>query len=196
VTAPAEHLRNGFVELRRWRLADADLCTRLVTESLEHLRPWMPWAGRDYGHQDSADFLQRCEDGWADGTAFQYLILDDAEPAGSCGLMARIDPGGLEIGYWVHPAHTGHGVATAAAAALGAAAFTLPGIDHAEIHHDQLNLASERVPAKLGYLCTGTAPSRFEPAPGDSGTLKVWRITRSGAARLPATDCSSASLVR
>ncbi len=32
------------VELRRWRAADADLCFRMIRESLEHLRPWMPWA--------------------------------------------------------------------------------------------------------------------------------------------------------
>ena len=48
--------------------------------------------------------MERCEDSWADGTAFQYLIIADGTPAGSAGLMARIGPGGLEIGYWVHPA--------------------------------------------------------------------------------------------
>lgn len=95
--------------------------------------------------------------------------------------MARIGPGGLEIGYWVHVAHTGRGVATAAAAAITAAAFTLPGIDRVEIHHDVLNLASGRVPAKLGYTDTGTGPSAAELAPGDSGTSRVWRITRADA---------------
>ncbi len=92
--------------------------------------------------------------------------------------MGRIGDGGLEIGYWVHPAHTGRGVATAASAALTEAALALPGIDHVEIHHDQLNLASGRVPAKLGYTCTCTKPTTVALAPGDSGVTKVWRITR------------------
>ncbi len=92
--------------------------------------------------------------------------------------MARIGAGGLEIGYWVHQALTGRGVATAASAALTEAAFGLPGIDHVEIHHDELNLASERIPVKLGYVCTGTVAARFDLAPGDSGMTKVWRITR------------------
>jgi RimJ/RimL family protein N-acetyltransferase len=139
----------------------------------------MPWATPAYDPAAAQAYLQSCEDDWAAGTAFQYLILDDGEPAGSAGLMARIDPGGLEIGYWVHTAHTGRGVATAAAAALTEAALSLGGVDHVEIHHDRLNLASERVPAKLGYTHVDTRPeTRFDRAPADSGISKVWRISR------------------
>jgi ribosomal-protein-serine acetyltransferase len=175
---PPETLSCGAVELRRWRSADAELCLRLVTESLEHLQPWMPWATTAYDLATAEAYLQGCEDSWAAGTAFQYLIVA-GKAAGSAGLMARIDPGGLEIGYWVHPAHTGRGVATAAAAALTEAALALPGVDHVEIHHDRLNLASGRVPAKLGYNHVDTRPeARFDRAPADSGISKVWRITR------------------
>jgi RimJ/RimL family protein N-acetyltransferase len=139
----------------------------------------MPWATSEYDLAAAQDFVQRCETDWVAGTAFQYLILVNGEPAGSIGLMARIDPGGLEIGYWVHPVLTGQGVATTAAGMLTEAALALPGVDHVEIHHDQLNLASERVPAKLGYTHVETRPqTRFELAPADSGTSKVWRITR------------------
>lgn len=175
--SPPEHLTAGQVELRRWRSADAELCLLLVTESLDHLRPWMPWATADYDSATARAYLQGCEDDWAAGTAFQYLIIHNGDPAGSAGLMARIDSDGLEIGYWVHSAHTGRGVATAAAAALTEAALALPGIDHVEIHHDQLNMASERVPAKLGYTHVDTRPeTRFDRAPADSGVSKVWRL--------------------
>jgi len=175
---PPERLSHAAVSLRRWRADDAELCYRLVSESLEHLRPWMPWATSSYGLADACDYLDRCEADWAAGNAFQYLIRAGGTPAGSAGLMARIGPGGLEIGYWVHPAFTGRGVATSASAALTEAAFGLPGIDRVEIQHDELNLASGRVPDKLGYQHVETRTSRFELAPGDSGTSKVWRITR------------------
>jgi len=175
--SPPERLSHDAVELRRWRASDAHLCFGLVIESLEHLRPWMPWATPSYCMDDAELYLERCEADWAARTAFQYLIVADGTPAGSAGLMARIEPGGLEIGYWVHPAWTGQGVATAAAAALTDAAFALPGIDHVEIHHDHLNIVSGRVPAKLGYTHVETEPSRFEPAPAESGTTHVWRIT-------------------
>jgi ribosomal-protein-serine acetyltransferase len=176
--APPETLSHDTVSLRRWRPEDAELCYRLVSESLGHLQPWMPWATASYGLADAREYLDRCEADWVAGAAFQYLIQAGGSPAGSAGLMARIGPGGLEIGYWVHPLFTGRGVATSASAALTEAAFALPGIDRVEIQHDELNLASGRIPAKLGYQQVGTLASRFELAPGDSGTSKVWRITR------------------
>jgi ribosomal-protein-serine acetyltransferase len=175
---PPEFLAHAAVTLRRWRIADAELCLGLTTESLAHLRPWMAWATSDYGLAEAWDYLSGCETGWTAGTAFQYLILESGIPAGSAGLMGRIGPGGLEIGYWVHPDHTSKGVATAAAAALTDAALTLPGVDRVEIHHDELNRASERVPVKLGYRHVGTCVSRFDRAPAESGRCKVWRITR------------------
>jgi ribosomal-protein-serine acetyltransferase len=175
---PPERLTQAAVGLRRWRVADAELCYKLVSESIEHLKPFMPWATDEYGLADARDYVQRCEDEWASGAAFNYLVLADGTPAGSAGLMSRVGPGGLEIGYWVHRDFTGRGVATSAAAALTDAAFGLPGIDRVVIQHDMLNLASERIPVKLGYTNVGTCESRFELAPGDSGTSKVWRITR------------------
>src|SRR5258708_19942087 len=99
--------------------------------------------------------------------------------------MARIGDGGLEIGYWVHPAYTGRGVATAASGALTEAALALPAVDRVEIHHDLLNLASERVPAKLGYSAVGTSAARSGLAPGDCATTRMWRITPSPAGPLP-----------
>lgn len=175
--APPDNLTQGSVELRRWRVSDADLCFRLVSDSLEHLRPWMAWATPGYSHADAVDYLERCEADWADGAAFQYLIVADGTAAGAAGLHARIAPGGLEIGYWVHPDFTARGIATAASAALTEAALALPGIDHVEIHHDEANLPSGRIPAKLGYKAIETRRGRFEPAPADSGVTLVWRIT-------------------
>jgi ribosomal-protein-serine acetyltransferase len=178
VNTPPETLQYAAVELRRWQPDDASLCFRLVSESIEHLRPWMPWVSSGYTPADAEDYVRRCEADWAAGTAFNYLILADGRPAGSAGLMARIGDGGLEIGYWVHPAFTGRGLATSAAAALGDAALDLDGIDRVEIHHDAANLASERIPTKLGYAPAGTETARFDLAPGDSGTTRVWRLTR------------------
>jgi ribosomal-protein-serine acetyltransferase len=175
---PPEQMSNAAVTLRRWRAGDAELSYRLVSESLEHLRPWMAWATDEYALADAQEYMDRCEADWTDGSAFQYLVLAGGEPAGSAGLMARIGSGGLEIGYWVHPGFVNKGIATAAAAALTDAALQLPAIDRVEIQHDVLNLASERVPVKLGYSHVDTRQSRFALAPGDSGTAKVWRITR------------------
>jgi ribosomal-protein-serine acetyltransferase len=177
---PRETLTHGPVTLHRWRAGagPAAELAQAVAESSGLLRPFMPWARGEYGLADAEQFLDFCEQGWEAGTEFSYAIRSGGELAGGAGLMARIGPGGLEIGYWVHPASTRRGVATAAAAALTCAALALPGIDHVEIHHDVLNLASGRVPAKLSYVHIDTRESRLNQAPGDSGTDEVWRITR------------------
>ena len=95
--------------------------------------------------------------------------------------MARIGPGGLEIGYWVAREHTGRGIATAAAAALTEAGLGLPGIERIEIVHDLSNAASGQVPRKLGYARVGTGVGRFPRAPGECGTSAIWRLVRPPA---------------
>ena len=41
---PNEQIEHAPVTLRRFRAEDADALFGAVTESLDELRPWMPWA--------------------------------------------------------------------------------------------------------------------------------------------------------
>jgi ribosomal-protein-serine acetyltransferase len=180
---PSETLTNGQVRLRRWRAGDAGVAYRVVMESLEHLRPWMPWT-TGYDHDQAVRFTARSEQDWASGDAYQYAITTGGAVVGSCGLVRRIGPGGLEIGYWLHPAHTGRGLVTAAVAALVREAFALPEIDRVEIIHDQSNTRSGGVPRRLGFTEVERRARRQLPAaPGESGIEVVWRLTRRDTVR-------------
>lgn len=175
---PSETLTSGRVRLRRWRAADADVAYRVVTESLDHLLPWMPWA-TGYDHDQAVAFQTQCEKDWASGDAYQYAITTEDAVVGSCGLMRRIGPGGLEIGYWIHPAHTGRGLVTEAVRALVHQAFALPGVDHVEIIHDQANTRSGAVARRLGFTEVARRPRGERPAaPGECGVEVVWRLDR------------------
>ena len=173
---PDEVIDLDAATLRRYREDDLDELLRAVTESLDHLRPWMPWAA-NYTRQSAAEFLARSARDWADGSEYNYAIITDGTLAGGCGLMTRIGPGGLEIGYWVHRAYTGRGLATAATAALFGQAFGLPGVDWLEIVHDELNVASGQIPRKLGFTEVGRRPLD-PPTPEGTGIGIVWRLTR------------------
>src|SRR6266540_3255034 len=70
---PSETVSYGPVCLRRWRADDADVAYRVVMESLEHLRPWMPWAA-DYDHDQAVRFTAQSEEDWASRDAYQYAI--------------------------------------------------------------------------------------------------------------------------
>ncbi len=158
-------------------MADLAGSCEAVYASLEHLRPWMPWA-MDFSRAAQAEFLAGCERDWATGAAFNYAMLVDGTIAGSIGLMARIGPGGLEIGYWVHQAYTRRGLATAGAAALVEQAFALPGIERVQIVHDELNFSSGGVPRKLGFTETARRPLDHQPL-GGTGIGVVWELTRA-----------------
>jgi ribosomal-protein-serine acetyltransferase len=173
---PDPVIAHGPVTLRRYRQDDLGAVFEAVTESLDHLRPWAPWAV-GYTTESAAEFLAKSARDWADGREYNYAIITGDTLVGGCGLMARIGPGGLEIGYWVHQAYTRRGLATAAASALTEQAFRLPGVDRVEIVHDELNVASGGVPRKLGFTEIGRRP--IEPrSPEGTGVGVVWRLTR------------------
>jgi ribosomal-protein-serine acetyltransferase len=173
---PADVIERGEVVLRRHRPDDLDAVLLAVTESRDHLRPWMPWA-QEYSRAAAGEFLAKAARDWDEGTAFNYAITSGGAIAGGCSLMARIGPGGLEIGYWVHQAYTRRGLATAAAAALTEQAFRLPGVQRVEIVHDELNIASGKIPATLGFTELARRPID-PPSPEGTGTGVVWRLVR------------------
>ena len=173
---PDEEIEHGQVLLRRYREDDLDAVLAAVTESAGHLSPWLPWAA-NYSRKAAEAFLDSSDQGWDDGTVYNYAITTAGALAGGIGLMARIGPGGLEIGYWVHQAFTRRGLATAAAAALVEQAFRLPGVDRLEIVHDELNVASGGIPRKLGFTEVGRCVMDM-PASAGTGVGVVWRLVR------------------
>ena len=89
--APADVIDAGPAVLRRWRPDDLDASCAAVFASLEHLRPWMPWA-LDFSRAAQAEFLVGSGRDWDARAGFNYAILVDGAIAGSAGLMARIGP--------------------------------------------------------------------------------------------------------
>ncbi|MGA8114846.1 MAG: GNAT family N-acetyltransferase [Actinocatenispora sp.] len=179
---PSEVLTANGVTLCRWRRGDAAALLASVRASLVHLGPWMPWAVAGYDRAETNEFLTRSRKKWDAGEEFNFAIMTGGRRViGSAGLMTRVGPGALEIGYWVDVRHTGQGVATRAAAALAAAGLAVPGIDQVEIHHEEANTASAAVPRKLGFQQVGQVRK------DDGGTNVVWRL-RAGelvASRIP-----------
>jgi ribosomal-protein-serine acetyltransferase len=178
VLSAAEEMSAGPVMLRRWRPADADALYRAVRESIEHLAGWMPWAARGYSSTDAEAYIAGTVERW--GTDHDYaIIVPPATVVGSCSMMARIGPGGFEIGYWVHVGYTCRGYASAAAAALTAEAFRI-GADRVEIVHDAANVASGAIPRRLGFTEVERRPSQ-ERAAGGAGLSVVWRLDGPGS---------------
>jgi RimJ/RimL family protein N-acetyltransferase len=184
---PPELLSGNGLTLSRWRESDLLELQVAVNASRAHLAPWMAWAG-DESPSAVGAFLRESSAGWRRGERFEYGIWseDGRTLLGSTGLMARLGPGGLEIGYWVGAAHTRRRVATRASAMLTAAAFAVPAIDRVEIHHDEANGASGGVPAALGFKSVGTFPRAPAGAPGETGREVRWRMRAPEFSESPA----------
>jgi len=182
---PPARILAGGLELRRWQPDDLQALQRSVAESINELHSWLAWASSDVGSQRS--FLQSTSQAWDQGERFEYAIRTGDALVGGAGLMRRIGPGGLEIGYWVHSRHTGRGIAKLASAALTDAAFRLPWVDRVEIHHDQANGASRGVPSGLGFELAGTA-RQVPRAPRETGVDLIWRLGRDSFPAGPAQD--------
>lgn len=178
---PPERLSLGDAYLRRWTTADLDILHAATIASQAHLLPWMPWA-KHISPEDPSNargYLERSEQQWREGTSFNYAIVDARGTVlGSAGLMGRIAPGGLEIGYWVHVDHIGHGLATRSAAALTEAGLALPEVDIIEIHHDTDNTLSGRVPPRLGFVFSREIVAR-DPSAAGTGIHAVWEMART-----------------
>jgi len=176
---PPGRIDLGRLVLRRLRPDDAAAVSAAAGESLDHLRPWMAWATPE---GTSVEVQRRRLLGaagtWTPAGGYEYgVFLLDGRLVGACGLHRRVGPAALEIGYWVHVAHTRQGVATAAAGALTAAGFGVRGIERMEIRCDEANVASAAVPPKLGYRLAGRIDHEPE-APGEVGTRLVWVLHR------------------
>ncbi|MDH3681898.1 MAG: GNAT family N-acetyltransferase [Acidimicrobiia bacterium] len=173
-----ERIETERLVIRLWELEDAPALHDAVTASVEHLQPWMAWiANEPLSVDERADLIATWRQQRGSMLDAVYGIFTaDGTLVGGAGLHHRIEPTGLEIGYWLHVDQTGRGYATETARALTDVALDHPGIDYVEIHHDVANERSGAVPARLGYIHIGDEPRELA-APGEAGITRSWRLT-------------------
>lgn len=188
--------------MRCYEPRDAPLLKAAVDASLDHLRPWMPWAlDEPQPLDEKIELLRRFRGQFDLDENFVYAMFsrDESELVGGTGLHPRVGDGGLEIGYWVSAAAAGNGYATETTAALTRVAFEVCGADRVHIHVDPENVASQAIPRKLGFVEEGTLRRRLPPRrPGeprrDQVTFTMLReefaATPSSRARIEAFDAA------
>ncbi|MER5635671.1 GNAT family N-acetyltransferase [Kitasatospora sp. NPDC002227] len=180
---PQDTIDLGDLTLRRWVPEhDLDSLVQLIDESIDHLRPWMPWTA-EHSREATAAYLAHAEESWRAGTGFHYALVAGGRLVGNCSVFIRdpeggYDPAGREIGYWLHPAATGRGYVTRATEALAAVGLAQPGVEYVEICTDSANARSAAVPQRLGFV----EHHRREVEPQtefESGVDILWRFTPS-----------------
>lgn len=176
---PAYRIETRRLVVRCWAPADAPLLKAAIDASLDHLRPWMPWAR---GEQEDIDARVKHLRQWRAkfdlDQDYVYGIWNRAEDSvlGGTGLHTRRGPHTLEIGYWIHADHINQGLATEAAAALTRVAFEVNSVRCVEIRNDPTNLPSAAVPRKLGFVHEATLRQRLPTPSGELRDIMIWSL--------------------
>jgi len=174
--APPERIEAGPVVIRRVRATDAAAIAAAVGTSMDHLRPWMPWATPEAAEPSSQlARVAESDHNWESGLGYVYSVLttDQGTLVGEIALHRRPADGSVEMGYWIAASQAGQGYGTSAGKALTAVALALPGVDQVEIHCDVANAASAAIARKLGYRLD-RIEERHPETPGETGRLMIW----------------------
>ena len=189
---PPYAIRTERLAIRCWDPRDAPLLKEALDTSLDHLRPWMPWAlDEPRPLQQTIDLLRRFRGMFDLGQDFVYGVLrpDEAEVVGGSGLHTRVGEGALEIGYWLRASAVGRGLARETVAALAVVAFRVCEVDRVELHIDPANDRSLRVPRALGFAEEGTLRRRLPSgADGRPRDMVVFTLFRDELERSPLAE--------
>jgi RimJ/RimL family protein N-acetyltransferase len=165
-------VRTPRLLLRPWRPGDGRAAKEAIDASLEHLRPWMPWARGEPSPVEAVEArLAAFRQSFMNGLDWVYAIFphDQHRVMGGAGLHTRQGPGILEIGYWVRADAVRQGVATEAAAALARCAVERHRIAKVEIRCEPGNTTSARIPVRLGFRFRERVVA---PDPAEQGAIR------------------------
>lgn len=153
-----EQLKGPRVVVRRYSDADAAPLHEAIQESVEHLRPWMPWYDKHQTLDDTLEYVRRTQARWItrEDLGMGIFARDGGAVLGGTGLHVQgWDIPCFEIGYWVRRSQEGHGYITEAVRLLAACAFEQLRAQRLAIHCDARNIRSKAIPERLGFVYEG-----------------------------------------
>ena len=150
-------LTDGVVTLRAFTLDDVNGCVEMCNDpqSIAWTRIPVP-----YGREEGITWIKRATESWGNGTDLAFAIEAEHPDgttrfAGTIGLLL-LEDGIADLGFLVHPAVRGHGVARRAIALAADFAFDVRGIELLTWYAYVGNWASRRVAWANGFSFDGT----------------------------------------
>lgn len=154
-----EALETERLIVRAPRWGDGPAVTAALRESLEELRPWIPWAQTASSLEENETICRQQRLRFLERTDLQfYLTLkENGAFVGSSGLH-RIDWDArtFELGYWVRTGFGGMGYVTEAVEGITRFAVERLRANRIEIRCDARNTRSSRVAERAGFTLEGT----------------------------------------
>ncbi len=164
--APPYRIETDRLVIRCYDPRDAPLLRDAVDTSLEHLRPWMPWARPDPSTvEETVQLLRTFRGDFDRDTNYVYGVFsrDESRQLGGSGLHPRGGPDSVEIGYFIRADSIGQGYATELTAVLTRVGFEICGLERVDLQIEPDNERSLKIPHKLGFTHEGRLRRRLEP---------------------------------
>jgi ribosomal-protein-serine acetyltransferase len=140
--------------LRAPRAGDGVAIYEATVESLDALRPWMPWVHGELSADVSEKSVRRAMAHWIlrEDLRFSMYEKNTGRFLGGTGLhRPSWDDRRFEIGYWIRTSEANKGYVTEAVRALTAWAFDQLSAQRVEIRMDARNERSWRVAERAGF---------------------------------------------
>lgn len=171
-----EQFESARLTIRAPRVRDAAEVNAAVRESIEELRPWMPWAKSIMTVDQNRINLRKSRLKYLAGKDFRFnIFLKDTDTFIIGSGLHRIDWAvpKVELWYWIRTPFSGQGYVTEAVNAMTEFAIEHFGAKRIEIRMDGRNERSWRVAERCGFELEGTFRS-FTRA--EDGSLEDTRI--------------------
>lgn len=177
-----DHFETKRLLLRTPRAGDGKALYDAVSDSVEHLKPWMPWAHDPVTleHEEAlarrahADFLARHD--------MMLLLFDKGTNTliGGSGLHRfDWDVPRFEIGYWVRVGYEGMGYISEAVNGITRFAFDKLGAERVDIHMDDRNIRSWRVAERCNFKLEGILRNYARDVHGGLRDTRIYSKIRS-----------------
>lgn len=151
---------------------DGAAVNEAVAESIEQLRPWMPWARNMPALEESETDIRHARLSFLERKDLRLLLtLKETGQLVGCSGLHRInwEARKFEIGYWVRTSFSKQGLITEAVDAITNYAIEELQANRIEIRCDERNTPSANVDKRLGFTLEGLLRN---DSCGTDGTLR------------------------
>ena len=176
---PAYRIETPRLVLRCWNPGDAPDLRSLLDKSDQHLRPHIPFMKHEpRSLEQTIQWLREIRASFDLDQHYRYGVFkkDGNELIGEIMFIDREGSGQREMGYWLGKEFCGKGFITEAASAMTQVGLLIDKAQRVEIHCDEQNIASAKIPDSIGFTHDATLRSRAHRSDSTLGNLMIWSM--------------------
>ncbi|MBO1255143.1 GNAT family N-acetyltransferase [Alteromonas sp. 5E99-2] len=159
---PAIHTQQGPVTLERIHVNHAEMLAKAGADSADHVHQWLGKELCPISLRAAVKVIADLEEKRIQGFGICYLLIFNQQCLG-LGIINYIHPThkNANLGYWLHPASVGQGLASALCKSLTRLAFTQMDLMRLELLIEPANYASIALAERIGASKEGLCKKRL-----------------------------------